>query len=199
MAAPPKGNLAAIKVILSLLRDGPETHANIKERLSLEYPHAGWSRSIVNVSLPALVAQGLVVLIGSGARRRDDLYEITEEGIAECQRSGPEAARSVGPLRDPLQGWIENSKPEELPRVISTVRKVELQASAELSKAQARLNSERILGRCNGSDHQGRMHYAILMDSVIYWKQRVDRCKTLRAHLRGKRDLHERRPERDNG
>ena len=78
MAAPPKGNLAAIKVILSLLLDGPETHASIKKRLRREYPHAGWSRSIVNVSLPALVAQGLIVLIGSGERRGDDLYEITD-------------------------------------------------------------------------------------------------------------------------
>jgi DNA-binding PadR family transcriptional regulator len=202
MAAPPKGNLAAIKVILSLLLDGPETHASIKKRLRREYPHAGWSRSIVNVSLPALVAQGLIVLIGSGERRGDDLYEITEDGIAGFRRWAREAARSVGPLREPLQGWIENSRPEELPRLIATVREVELEARAKLSEAQAFLNSERTLGRCgppDGSDYQGRVHYAILMDSGKYWDQRVARCKLLRANLRGNHDLHQRRPADDHG
>jgi DNA-binding PadR family transcriptional regulator len=202
MAAPPKGNLAAIKVILSLLLDGPETHANIKKRLRHEYPHASWSRSIVNVSLPALVAQGLIVLIGSGARRGEDLYEITEDGLAEFRRWARETSRSVGPLRDPLQGWIANSKPEELPRVIATVREVELEASEELFAAQQRLNSERTLGRCgpsDGSDYQGRVHYAILMDSVKYWEQRITRCKQLRQNLRGNHNLHQRRPADDHG
>jgi DNA-binding PadR family transcriptional regulator len=202
MAAPSKGNLSAIKVVLSLLLDGPATHASIKKRLRLEYPHADWSRSIVNVSLPALVAQGLIVLIGSGARRGDDLYEITDDGIVEFRQWAREAGRAVGPLRDALQGWIENSNPEELPRVIATVREVELEASAKLSEAQAFLNSERQLGRCgppDGSDYQGRVHYAVLMDSVKYWDQRVARCKLLRANLRGNRDLHLRRPADDHG
>ena len=202
MAGPPKGNLSAIKVVLSLLLDGPETHASIKKRLRREYPHAGWSRSIVNVSLPALVAQGLIILIGSGDRRGDDLYEITGDGIAEFQRWASETSRSVGPLRESLQSWIENSKPEELPRVIATVRGVELEANAKLSEAQRFLNSERHLGRCgpaDGSDHQGRVHYSILMDSVIYWEQRVARSKYLRENLRGNRNLHQRRPERDDG
>jgi DNA-binding PadR family transcriptional regulator len=202
MAAPPKGNLAAIKVVLSLLLDGPETHASIKKRLRREYPHAAWSRSIVNVSLPALVAQGLIVLIGSGARRGDDLYEITDDGVAEFRQRAPEAARAVGPLRDPLQGWIENTMPEDLPRVIATIREVELEASTKLSEAQAFLNSERQLGRCgpsDGSDYQGRAHYAVLMDSVKYWDQRVARCKLLRANMLGNHDLHLRRQADDHG
>jgi DNA-binding PadR family transcriptional regulator len=202
MAAPPKGTLAAIKVILSFLLDGPETHENIKKRLRREYPHANWSRSVVNVSLPALVAQGLIVLIGSGARRGDDLYEITEEGIADCRRSAPEASRSVGPLREPLEIWIENSKPEELPRIIATIKALEREASDKQSDAQMRLNSERQLGRCgpsNGSAYQGRAHYAVLLDNVMYWRQRAERYKQLRASLRGSHDLHQRRPADDHG
>lgn len=202
MAAPPKGNLTAIKVILSLLLDGPETHANITKRLRREYPHAGWSRSIVYASLPALVAQGLIVLIGQGDRRGDDLYEITDAGIAEFERWARETSRSVGPLRDPLQGWIENAKPEELPAVIATVRTVELEATTKVSEAQAHLNSERQLGRLgprDGSDYEGRLRYAVLADSVLYWEQRVTRYKVLRENLRGNRDKHRRRPADDHG
>lgn len=202
MAAPPKGNLVAIKAILSLLLDGPETHANIRKRLRRKYPHADWSRSIVNVSLPALVAQGLIVLIGSGERRGDDLYEITEEGVADCRRSVREQSRSVGPLREPLESWIENSTPEELPRIIANIRALELEATQKQSEAQAHLNSERQLGRCgppNGSDHRGRAHYAILLDRVTHWRQRAERYKKLRANLRGNHDLHQRRPADDHG
>jgi DNA-binding PadR family transcriptional regulator len=202
MAAPPKGNLAAIKVVLSLLLDGPETHASLQKRLRREYPHANWSRSIVNSSLPALVAQGLVVLIASGERRGEDVYEITSAGITEFRRWVREASRSVGPLRDPLQGWIENSKPEELPQVIATVREVELEAMEKLGEAQAYLNSERQLGRCgpkNGSRYQGRVRYAILFDAVKYWEQRIERCKWLRANLRGNHEMHQRRSADSHG
>jgi DNA-binding PadR family transcriptional regulator len=201
MAAPPKGNLAAIKVILSLLLDGPETHANIRRRLRRDYPHAKWTRSIVNVSLPALVAQGLIVLISSGTRRADDLYEITDAGIADCRRSARAAAQSVGPLREPLESWIENSKPEELPRIIATIRGLELEATSKQSEAQKRLNSERQLGRCgpsNGSDYRGRAHYAILLDQVTYWRLNAARYKQLRANLLGHHDLHQRQPADDH-
>jgi len=203
MAAPPKGHLAAIKAILSLLLDGPETQENIKKRLRREHPHAGWNRSIVNVSLPPLVAQGLIVLIGAGKRREDDLYEITEAGIADCRQSARDASLSVGPLREPLELWIEHSTPDEQPQIIAHIRKLELEVNSELSAAQARLNRERQLGRCgprNGSDYQGRAHYAVLMSRVTYWRQREALYKQLRADLRGDHDLHHRRPaHNENG
>ncbi len=200
MAAPPKGNLAAIKAVLSLLLDGPETQASIKKRLRRDYQHANWSRSIVNSSLPALVAQGLIVLIGTGERREEDVYEITDVGIAEFRRWVRESSRLIGPLRDPLQMWIENSKPEELPLIIATVREVELEARGKLSEAQAHLNSERQLGRCgpaDGSDHRGRLRFAMLFNAVKHWDQEIERLKTLRANLRGSRELHQRRPAGD--
>jgi DNA-binding PadR family transcriptional regulator len=202
MPPPPKGNLAAIKAILSLFLDGPDTHAGIKDRLRREFPHASWSRSIVNSSLPALVTQGLIVLIASGEQRGEDLYEITEAGIADFRRWMREAPRSTGPLREPLQVWIEHSTPDELPHVLAVVRETEREATKKVAEAQKHLNSERTLGRlgpADGSDYPGRVRYAMLTDTVKYWEARVNRCKVLRMNLRGGRDMHTRRPVDDHG
>lgn len=202
MPAPAKGNLPAVKAILSLFLDGPDTHAGIKDRLRRDFPHAAWAPSIVNSSLPALVTQGLLVLIASGEKRGDDLYEITEAGIADFRKWMREAPRSTGPMREPLQVWVENSTPEELPRVLGVIRETEREATKKVAEAQKHLNSERMLGRLgppDGSDYPGRVRYAMLADTVLYWEHRVNRCKALRMNLRARRDMHARRPADDHG
>jgi hypothetical protein len=196
-----KGNLAATKAILSLFADGPDTHAGVKVRLRLAFPHASWSRSIVNNTLPALVTQGHLLLVEPGKTRGDDLYEITEAGMAEFRRWMREAPRSTGPMREPLELWIEHSSPEELPRVLAVVSENEQEAAQKANEAYKRLNRERALGRlgpADGSDYRGRVRYAMLANTVRYWEQRVDRCKTLRMDLRADRDLHRRRPTKDD-
>jgi DNA-binding PadR family transcriptional regulator len=199
---PAKGNLAAIKAILGLFLDGPETQGNIRARMRREYTDAHWSRSIVDAGIPALVAQGLIALIASGERPKENVYEITAEGIAEFKRWIRESPRAPMPMREPLQLWIEHSTPDELPVLLAVIKETEEAAFAEVRAAQRRINSDRTMGKLgppDSSEWNGRLRYAILSDKVLYWQQRAARCKNLRKILQGGHNMHEREPAGDRG
>ncbi len=199
---PAKGNLAAIKAILSLFLDGPETQANIRARLRKEYAHANWSRSIVDAAIPALLGQGLITLIASGERPADSIYQITDNGVEAFKRYIRDTPRAPVPMRDPLQLWIEHSTRDELPVLLAVIKETERAATDEVDAAQKRINSERVLGRLgpsDGSDWNGRVRYALLSDRVRYWQARVARCIHLRKDLIEGRNMHRRSSGDDHG
>jgi DNA-binding PadR family transcriptional regulator len=197
---PPKGHLSAYQAVLSLFAAGPETQSNIRRRLREEYESANWSRSVVDAAVPALVAQGLLVLVTAGTKPAESVYEITADGIEAFNRHLRDTPRVPEPLRDPLQLWIEHSTRAELPVILAVIKENETVARKEVDAAQKRLNSERTLGRlgpANGSDWNGRVRNTVLSDRVRYWQGRVARCINLRRDLMGGHNLH--RPADDPG
>jgi hypothetical protein len=194
---PSKGSLAANKAILSLFLDGPETLGNIRTRLRTEYGDARWSRSIVDYSIPALALQGHIALIASGEKTADSIYEVTNQGVAECKRYMRESPRTLGPRREPLQLWIEHSTEDELPVLLAAIRETEVEVLGELAEARKNVKEERRRGRfrpAGGSNWPGRKRYAVLGGRVLYWQGRVDYCGFLRQVLVGQRELHKRIP-----
>jgi hypothetical protein len=183
---PAKGDLSALMAILSLLVGGPDSRSGIRGRLRREFPYGNWSRSIVDTSLPSLLAQELIVLVQSGEERSEDLYEASGRGVEEFRRWMRESGRAPLPLRDSFQVWIEHSTEAEQPALIQAAREMEEAAKVEVEAALRRLNSERVLGNLgppDGSDWTGRMRHAVLMEMVLIWQQRAARFKNLRARI----------------
>jgi DNA-binding PadR family transcriptional regulator len=194
---PVKGNLAATQAILSLFLDGPDTLRSVRRRLRQEYADARWSRTIVDSSIPALVAQGLLGLIETGAKPGDSLFEITEQGVSEFKKWMRESPRAPAPIREPLQLWIEHSTPDELPALLAVIRESETAVGHEIEVAKRRFDAEWRRGRfgpADSSDWNGRIRYAIFGDKVLYWNHRLERLKHLRKILKGDRDKHRRTP-----
>lgn len=192
---PVKGNLAATQAILSLFLDGPETFGNLRRRLERDFSDAHWSRSIVDSSLRSLVAQDQVVLIETGEKPGDNLYNITDRGLSEFRRALRETPRAPVPVRDPLQLWIEHSTPEELPALLRVIKESETAARRELYAAKRRLDVERSrggFGPPDNSDWRGRVRYAIFSDKVLQWDDRLNRLASFRRVLKGDRDMHKR-------
>ncbi len=198
---PAKGELTATKAILGLFVTEPSTTKNIRARLRREFPHAVWSASIVSTTIPALVGQGLIVLVREGSKPSEHFYEATEKGIAEFRRWMAESPRAPSPLRDSFVVWIANSKEDELPELLTAVREKEEEAYAELDAAQRRLRIERdlgSLGRANGSDWNGRMRYAVLSHMAAAWNARVELAKNMRLNLTQGHHRHKRLPQDDD-
>jgi DNA-binding PadR family transcriptional regulator len=195
---PAKGDLTATKAILGLFVSEPSTAMNIKARLRREYPHAGWSPSIVNTTIPSLVDQKFIVLVRAGSKPSEHFYEATDSGVAEFKRWMAESPRAPEPLRDPFLVWIRHSTEDELPKLITLAREQEEEASVELEKARERLNRERERGNLDSADWNGRVRYMVLSRMALAWNSRVELAKDLRLNLRQGYDKHMRMPGDDD-
>lgn len=195
---PPKGELTATKAILGLFVAEPSTCQNIKTRLRSEYPTAKWSPSIVNITIPALVKQGLIVMLSEGSKPSEHFYKATEKGIDEFARWLTETLPGPAPLRDSFLVWLANSTEESLPRMLTIARKQEIAAEAELLKAQQRLNNERSLGGLDPAEWSGRARYTVLSLMVLTWNFRVEFAKSMRLNLTQGHNRHMRLPDDDD-
>lgn len=181
--------------ILGLFIEEPSTTENIKLRLRRRYPHAAWSASIVNTTVPALVNQRLIVRVREGKKASEHFHEATDRGIAEFAQWMAESQRAPVPLRDPFLVWLENSTEADLPALLSTARRQEEIAVAEHEMAQRRLNRKRDLGNlgpADGSNWNGRVQYAILSHMAAWWDTQAQLAKNLRLNLTQGRDRHKR-------
>jgi DNA-binding PadR family transcriptional regulator len=192
---PPQGELTATKAILGLFIAEPSTTQNIKIRLRREFPTAGWSRSIVNKTVPALVRQGLIVMVSEGSKPSEHFYEATVKGVDEFERWLAETPAAPAPLRDSFLIWLANSTEEALPRMLSIARKQEEAADVELQRARQRLNHERDLGSLDPADWNGRVQYTVLSLMALTWNFRVECAKSVRLNLTQGHNRHMRLPD----
>jgi DNA-binding PadR family transcriptional regulator len=195
---PPRGELTAAKAILGLFVAEPSTTKNIKTRLRREFPTARWSPSIVNNTVPALVRQGLIVMVLEGSKPSEHFYEATEKGVDEFARWLVETPAAPAPLRDAFLFWLANSTEEDLPRMLSFARKQEGAAEIELQKARQRLNHERDLGTLDAADWNGRAQYTVLALTALTWNFRVEFAKIVRLSLTQGHNMHTRLPDDDD-
>lgn len=194
---PAKGDLHAIKAILGLFVIEPSTPANVKARLRREFPHAAWSRGIVNTSVVSLERKREIELLQEGSKPSENFYRATDLGVREFKRWMVESARAPAPLRDSLLFWIAHSSPRDLPLLLSVARAREEVALAEEAEAQRRLNAERARGRlgsADGSDWAGRIRYMVLSHAVEAWSCEVQLAKSVRLNLTQGTDMHEALP-----
>jgi hypothetical protein len=166
--------------ILGLLIQQPDTPSGVKDRLSQEFPHGRWSRNIVYGNMPKLARRGLICRVQEG--EEGDLWKATQRGAAEFKKWLSRAAAAPPPRRDPRLLWLEHSDESEQPEMLRVVRAVEATVRAEFAAAQTRLNTERAAGSfgpSDGSDWQGRMHYAVLKLEVLGCGARLLEMKKL--------------------
>lgn len=195
---PPKGELTAAKAILGLFIAEPSTTENIKARLRREFPTAGWGPSLVNTTVPALVEQGLIVMVREGSKPSEHFYEASEKGIEEFARWLAGVMGAPPLLRDSFVIWLANSTEEDLPRMLTIARRQEEAADIELQKAQRRLNNERDLGRLDPADWNGRARYTVLSLMALAWNFRVEFARSVRLNLTQGHNMHTRLPEDDD-
>ncbi len=191
---PAKGDLHAIKVVLGLFVIEPGTPENVKARMRREFPHAVWSRGIVNTSVASLLRKREIERVCEGRKPSQHFYRVTDLGAREFKRWMVESARAPAPLRDSFLLWITHSTERDLPLLLSIARAQEEAALAEEAEAQKRLNAERGRGRlgpADGSDWNGRIRYTVLSHAVEAWSYRARLAKSIRLNLTQGTDIHE--------
>jgi DNA-binding PadR family transcriptional regulator len=193
-----KGALAANAAILSLFLDGPESLANIRERMRRDYADALWSRSVVDSAIPVLLDSELIVLVHPAERPARRVYEVTQQGVAMFRAWVRESAMSPAPIREPLQLWIEHSTPKERPLLLSVLRESNLAALRQCDAARHQLGVERDAGKL-GMDWSGTVLYAMIADRVLYWESRATRYDRMRHLLVNNRNRHKSRLADERG
>lgn len=189
------GEITPHEAVLGLISQGRSTVAGLRLRLDKEFPHANYAPNTATTALRRLARKNHVRLVRAGDDSAEDLYEITEEGLAQVEEWLYELMSVPAPLRDALQAKLAFVPPHGVARLVGIVRILEDAAAQQYGVEHAKIKTLGI-----GSVVEG--NYLLELQLIRHhftanlWGQEAKRLAGLRRDLeRLQANFDARRPE----